>query len=121
MVLLQRVKNNSNGQTDTVQEVDDDDVHVVLRANRVSGDVLAECGDKDDHACKNGPNDLHEGDEDPEGSVVSDVLVLFMVENQGKHYLKEARIEHNGDDVMDGQHLLSVNVQNQSPNGADNR
>lgn len=102
VVLLQRVENDGDHQANAVQKVCNRNVHVMLRANWVRCDVLSEGGHQNNNASKDWPHNFHERDEDPEGPVVTDVLVLLVVENQCEHYLEEASVEHDRNDVMDG-------------------
>lgn len=117
--LLQLIHHNSSKQTRTVHEVDDDDRNVFLGANAVCGDALTQSSNKDSNAGEDRPNDLHEDDEDPESSVIAKFAVLPSVEDESKHDLDEASVEHNWDHVVDGKDLLAVQVKVESPESAD--
>jgi hypothetical protein len=61
----------------------------------MSRDVLSKSRQQNDDACKNRSDNFHKGNEYPERSVVTDIFILFVIEDQSKHYFEEASIKYD--------------------------
>lgn len=119
MILGHWIEYDSNSETDSVKEIGDRNMSVIICSNRMGSNVLAEGSDQNENSREHGPDDVHERNEDPEWSIIAKFSIFLLVENQRKHYLKKACVENNGYDVVNWQNLFLVETQSNGPNNAN--
>lgn len=66
MILGHRIEYDSNCEADSVKEIGNRNMSVIICSNRMGSNVLTQGSDQNKNSREDGPNDVHERNEDPE-------------------------------------------------------
>ena len=66
MILGHRIEYDSNSEADSVKEIGDRNMSVIICSNRMGSNVLAQRSNQNENTREHRPDDIHERNEDPE-------------------------------------------------------